>query len=1151
MKHATMTLDDKYAVEIDRVFLTGTQALVRLPLLQRELDRKAGLNTACFISGYRGSPLGGVDIQLWAARERLKDQHVHFQPGLNEESAATAIWGSQQVPLFPGAKYDGVFAFWYGKGPGVDRSGDAFKHANFAGSSPHGGVLLIAGDDHACKSSTVPHQSEPAFMAALVPVLIPANVHDILELGLHGWAMSRYAGLYTGFKTVADVVETSTSVHFDLNAFQIRYPNGDRRAPGHPGIRLPDQWLEQEHRVHALGLPAVQAYVRENGLDRIVLDDPAARFGVITAGKSYLDVRQALSDLGLERAGGIRLLKLALTWPIEPGIIREFAHGLEEILIVEEKQPVIEGQVKQILFDQAERPRVLGKRDESGEWLLKPTAELSSDEIALALAKRVTRFNDNELLRARLAFLQREIEQKAVVQTGVQRTPYFCSGCPHNTSTKVPDGSRALAGIGCHFMAVWMDRNTYSYSQMGGEGATWIGQAPFTEEKHVFANIGDGTYYHSGILAIRAAVASGVNMTYKVLFNDAVAMTGGQPVDGPLTPARITRQLDAEGVGKIYVVTDEPEKYRAVTDLAPGVHVRHRRDLEEVERELRELPGITAIVYDQTCASEKRRRRKRGKMVDPAKRAFINARVCEGCGDCSKTSNCLSVVPRDTEFGMKRAIDQSSCNKDFSCVEGFCPSFVTVHGGKPRKGARVAAEAFANLPQPELPSLDQPFGLLVAGVGGTGVVTIGALLGVAAHAEGKCVTVLDQAGLAQKGGSVWSHIKIAAREEDLHALRIAQGGADLLLACDLVVGASAGALTALRSGRTRAVVNTHETITADFVLHPGTRLPMPRLESAIAESVGPDHVDMLDATALATALVGDAIATNMFMFGYAWQRGLVPIGEAALMEAIALNGTAVETNKAAFHWGRCAAVDLPRVRDIAGRGRPEAPLGLDVSKDLDTVIERRAADLVGYQSRRLARRYRALVARVRAREGSTVAGSTALTEAVARNYYKLLAYKDEYEVARLYASREFRDALAAEFEGDYQLKFHLAPPIIAKRDKLTGHLQKREFGSSMMLGFRVLRHFKRLRGTRLDMFGRTEERQTERRLIADYQSLIEEILAKLTPENLTLATALAALPDRIAGFGHVKERNIRAAEADRAKLLDQFRQPPPLRMAAE
>ena len=1151
MKHSAVTLDDKYAVDIDRVYLTGTQALVRLPLLQRELDRRAGLNTACFITGYRGSPLGAFDIQLWAARERLKDEHVRFQPAVNEESAATAVWGSQQVPLFRGAKYDGVFAIWYGKGPGVDRSGDAFKHANFAGASPHGGVLLAAGDDHACKSSTVPHQSEPAFIAALVPVLLPASVADIVEFGLHGWAMSRYSGLYTGFKLVGDVVETSTSVSFGLDQFAIRYPNGERFAPGRPGIRLPDSPMEQEHRVHAFGLPAARAYVRENGLDRIVRSDRAARFGIVTGGKSYLDVRQALADLGLEREdAGIRLLKLAMTWPIGPEIAREFAHGLEEILVVEEKAPIIETQIRDLLYDVAERPRVVGKRDETGAPLLKATAEFSSDEIARVLARRVTRFNNSEPLRAQLEFLDREAGEKPAA-TGVQRTPYFCSGCPHNTSTKVPDGSRALAGIGCHFMAIWMDRNTYTYSQMGGEGATWIGQAPFTEENHVFANIGDGTYYHSGILAIRAAVASGVNMTYKVLFNDAVAMTGGQPVDGPLTPARITRQLDAEGVRKIYVVTDEPEKYRAVTDLAAGVQVRHRRDLELVERELREISGITAIVYDQTCASEKRRRRKRGKMVDPAKRAFINARVCEGCGDCSRTSNCLSVVPRDTEYGMKRAIDQSSCNKDFSCVEGFCPSFVTVHGGKLRKPARVAAvEAFSDLPEPALPGLDQPFELLVAGVGGTGVVTIGALLGVAAHAEGKAVTVLDQMGLAQKGGSVWSHIKIAAQEQELNALRIAQGGSSLLLACDLVVGASVATLPLLQRDRTRAVVNTHETITAEFVLHPGTRLPVGRLESAIAEAVGPQQADMVEATALATALVGDAIATNLFLLGYAWQRGLVPIGEDALMNAIELNGTAVEANKAAFRWGRCAAVDLPRVREIAGRGRPEAPLAADIALDLDALIDRRAADLVGYQSRRLARKYRALVARVREREAAVVRGSTALTEAVARNYHKLLAYKDEYEVARLYASAEFRRALAAEFEGDYKLKFHLAPPLLAKRDKLTGQLQKQEFGPWMMPAFRVLRHFKRLRGTRLDIFGRTEERQQERALIVEYEALIDEILSALTESNLEVAIALASVPHRITGFGHVKERNIREAATERTKLLERFRQPA-MQMAAE
>jgi indolepyruvate ferredoxin oxidoreductase len=1134
MKHTAITLDDKYAVEIEEVHLTGTQALVRLPLLQHTLDRASGRNTAGFISGYRGSPLGGLDIQLFAAKKHLEEHHIHFQPGLNEEAAATAVWGSQQVPLLQEAKYDGVFALWYGKGPGVDRSGDALKHANFAGTSPNGGVLLCAGDDHACKSSTVPHQSEPAFIAALIPVLVPAGVEDIITLGLHGWAMSRYSGLYTGFKTVADVVETSTTIAFDLHGFRPVLP--PRPPEARHFIRLHDAPLEMEHRIHAFGLPSVRDYVRANGLDRVLRRDKNARLGIITAGKSSRDLAEALADLGLEGAdAGLAVLKLALTWPIVPETIRDFSQGLDEILIVEEKQPIIENQVKEILYGSANAPRITGKHDDAGKWLLRASSELSADDIARALVRRLGHAAETETVRARLATLAAKEAALKSLDPAVVRKPYFCSGCPHNTSTKVIDGSRALAGIGCHFMAMWMDRHTDTYSQMGGEGVAWIGQAPFTEEKHVFVNIGDGTYIHSGILAIRAAVAAGVNATYKVLFNDAVAMTGGQHLDGIFTPARITRQLAAEGVRRIDVVTDEPEKYATVTDLAPGVQVHHRRDLPEVERALRDTPGITAIVYDQTCASEKRRRRKRGLMVDPAKRAFINARVCEGCGDCSVASNCLSVVPRDTEWGVKREINQSSCNKDFSCIEGFCPSFVTVQGGTLRRAAPAAAHPFSDLPTPSLPPLDRAYGILVAGVGGTGVVTIGALLGTAAYIEGKAASVLDQMGLAQKGGGVWSHIKIAQTPAALHALRITQASADLLLACDLVVGAGAEALATAVAGRTRAVVNTHETITADFVLNPGTRLNVSPLEATIAKVVGAGALDLLEATALATALIGDAIATNLFMLGYAYQRGLVPIGHAAIEQAIVLNGTAVEANKAAFNWGRSAAVDLPRVRELAGLGAaPSAP------ESLDALIERSAGELVRYQGRRLAQRYRKRIALLRAREQETT-GATVLTEAAARNYFKLLAYKDEYEVARLHADPAFRAELAARFEGPFRLEFHLAPPLLAKRDPRTGHLQKRVFGGWMLPVFGVLRHGKFLRGTRLDPFGRSEERRAERALIAEYETLLDELLATLSPANAALALELAALPERIKGFGHVKERNMRETALRRAALLSRYR----------
>jgi indolepyruvate ferredoxin oxidoreductase len=1139
MKHSAVTLDDKYKLDSSRFYVTGTQALVRLPMLQRQRDVAAGLNTAGFISGYRGSPLGQVDIQLWHASEQLEAQHIQFRPGLNEELAATAVWGTQQLPLLQGAKYDGVFAYWYGKGPGVDRSGDVFRHANYAGTSPHGGVLLVAGDDHGCKSSTVPHQSEQALIAASIPVLVPADIGDILQLGLHGWAMSRWSGRYIGFKAVADVMDSSSSVAFALNDLQIVMPEGP--APD-VHIRLPDPPLQQEARLVTLGLPAAQAYARANGLDRIMCDTPGARIGIVTAGKSYHDTRQALSELGVD--GGIRLLKLALVWPIDPVIIRRFAEDLDEIIVVEEKAPLIEQQLRDILYDSANRPVVIGKRDEAGAAFLKASGEFTSAEIALAIGGRLAHRIGGEEMLARMGHLG--AYSRAAAQTSIDavRRPYYCSGCPHNTSTKVIDGSRALAGIGCHTLALWMDRSTDSISQMGGEGVAWIGQAPFTEENHVFANLGDGTYFHSGYLAIRAAVAAGVNITYKLLFNDAVAMTGGQPVDGELSVPRITRQLAAEGVTHIAVVTDEPEKHAAETDFAPGVSVHHRSELQTIERQFRDTPGCTVIIYDQTCASEKRRRRKRGTVPDPNKHAFINAAVCEDCGDCSKTSNCLSVQPLETEFGTKRKIDQSSCNKDFTCIDGFCPSFVTVHGGRLRKRASVTPDDVA-LPMPALPRLDKPWDILVTGIGGTGVVTIGALIGMAAHLDGVHVTVLDQLGMAQKGGSVFSHIRLAADEDTLHGLRIGRGEIDLLLACDMVVAATRETLAALRVGVSRVVLNTHEVPTGDFVMDTTTRLPAGQIRRAILAAAGSEQVDQFDASAIATSLLGDSIATNLFMLGYAWQKGLVPLSHDSLLRAIELNGTAVDANRSAFIWGRSAALDLSRVAAAAGiRTDPSVP------KALDDIIEFRAANLAAYQNQRLARRYRRLVEQVRVVESRMFSGSTALTEAVARNYAKLLAYKDEYEVARLYSTRDFRDSLAAQFEDPDRIEIHLAPPLLAKRDPHTGHLLKRSFGPWMLALFLVLAKFRFLRGTALDIFGRTEERRVERALIAEYEALVEDLLANLSAATLPIAVQLAELPDKIRGFGHIKERNIRQVAAERAKLLERLH-PPPVAMAAE
>ncbi len=1133
MKHSAVTLEDKYLLDSDRFYLTGTQALVRLPMLQRKRDLAAGLNTAGYVSGYRGSPLGQIDIQMWHAKKHLEENHIHFWAAVNEEIAATAIWGTQQVPMLRGAKYDGVFSYWYGKGPGVDRAGDAFRHANYSGSARTGGVLLMAGDDHACKSSTVPHQSEPALIAGSIPVLVPADVRDLLELGLHGWAMSRWSGRYIGFKTVADVVDSSASVEFDLANFRTINPEGPHPDAGYHMAYGP---MEQEARTFNIGLPAAQAYVRANGLDRIILPEPAARFGIITAGKSYHDTRQALAELGI--TAGVRLLKLALTWPIDPQILRRFADGLDEIVVIEEKAPIIEQQVRDILYDGVVRPRVLGKRDERGAPFLKGTGEFSSAELALALAGRVATFADSEQLQARTRYLREQARHLEQVNIAAIRKPYFCSGCPHNTSTKVIDGSRALGGIGCHTLALFMDRSTDTFSQMGGEGLQWLGQAPFTEEKHVFANLGDGTYFHSGYMAIRAAIAANANITYKILFNDAVAMTGGQPVDGQLTVPQITRQVHAEGAARIVIVTDEPEKYDDVTDLAPGTTVYHRRDMQRVESDLRDTEGCTILIYDQTCASEKRRRRKRGTFPDPNKRAFINAAVCEACGDCSKASNCLSVQPVETEFGTKRRIDQSSCNKDFSCIEGFCPSFVTVHGGTLRKRARNAATPF-EVANPTIAPLDHPYDILVTGIGGTGIVTIGALLGMAAHLDGSHVTVLDQMGMAQKGGSVFSHIRLAGEAEHLHGLRVGRGQADLLLACDMVVAGAKDTLTTLRNGVSHVVLNTYEVPTGDFVLDTSTRLPAGQMRRTITDAAGADAVDAFDATRLATALMGDSIATNPFVLGYAWQKGRIPLSLDSLIRAIELNGTAVDANKTAFAWGRCAASDLQRVTEAAGIVyTPPAP------RTLDDLIAARETHLAAYQNRRLARRYRKLVDRVRETESRMFSGATALTEAVARNYAKLLSYKDEYEVARLYTAPEFQAALAAQFENPEKLEFHLAPPLLAKRDPRTGHLIKQSYGPWLMTGFKALAKLRFLRGTTLDIFGRTEERRTERRLITDYETLVAELLTSLAPERLATAVELAELPDTIRGFGHIKDRNLRLYETEYARLLAKLRAGP-------
>jgi indolepyruvate ferredoxin oxidoreductase len=1158
MSAVSLSLDDKYTRASGRIFLTGTQALVRLAMMQRSRDLAAGLNTAGFISGYRGSPLGGLDQALWKAKVHLESHHVVFTPGVNEELAATAVWGSQQAGLFPGAKYDGVFAMWYGKGPGVDRCGDVFKHANAAGTAKHGGVLLIAGDDHACKSSTLPHQSEHAFDAAMIPVLYPTSVQEVIELGLHGFAMSRYSGCYVALKTISETVDSSASIAVDPSHPAIALPENSPMPAAGLNIRWPDSPMEQELRLQHDKIYAALAYCRANRLNRITIDSPAPRLGIIASGKSYLDVLQALSDLGIDAGHaaeiGIRLFKVGMPWPLEPDGVREFALGLDEILVVEEKRQLIEYQMKEQLYNWRDdaRPRVIGKYDEHGEWeshrgewLLPAAGELTPAMIARVIAARIGKFYTSKIITARLAFLEAKEAALAKPRAKIARIPYFCSGCPHNTSTRVPEGSKALAGIGCHYMAIWIrPEQTMTFTQMGGEGAPWIGIQPFTDTKHVFANLGDGTYFHSGLMAIRAACGAGVNMTYKILFNDAVAMTGGQPVDGALTVPMVTRQVAAEGVKRIAIVTDEPEKYRGVNDLAPGTTIHDRDELDAVQRVLRDTPGVTALVYDQTCAAEKRRRRKRGKFPDPAKRVVINDRVCEGCGDCGTKSNCLSIVPVETEFGRKRAIDQSTCNKDYSCLKGFCPSFVTVEGGTLRKRKPVAHGTLAALPEPALPSLERPWGILVTGVGGTGVVTIGALLGVAAHIEGKAVTVLDMAGLAQKGGSVYSHVRFGAQPEDIHAVRIAAGEANAVIGCDMIVAASDEAIAKMRSGHTRAVINVDVAPTGGFTHDPDLAVPRNDMADAIGEACGPEATDFVEAGELATSLLGDSIATNLFMMGFAWQKGLVPVGREAIHAAIELNATAVDSNKAAFEWGRRAAVDLAGVRKAAAPAQA-MPAGLRLSESLDELIARRREELVKYQDAAYAARYMASVDRVRAAESALVPGSTALAGAVARYLFKLMAYKDEYEVARLHTDGEFLAWVESRFEGDYRLKLHLAPPLWSKTDPATGEPRKSAYGPWMLKAMALLARLKGLRGTPFDPFGYADERREERRLIAEYEALLDEILEHLAPATLATAIELASLPEYVRGFGPVKARALAEMSGRRQALLSRLRDPGP------
>ncbi len=1141
-----LTLEDKYELQEGRVFVSGTQALTRVLLAQQRADAAAGLNTAGFISGYRGSPLGGLDMALWRARRQLAAHGVVFQPGVNEELAATAVYGSQQLDFFEGAKHDGVFAAWYGKGPGVDRAGDALKHGNLAGAHRNGGVLVFAGDDHAAKSSTTAHQSEQALAAALIPVLYPANVEEFLAFGAFGYALSRFTGLWAGFKCVNDTADATMSARLDTVPRGFHRPNDVALPPEGLNILVGESQLSMERRTVQFRLPAAQAFARANNFDRVIFEAPAGGIGIVTAGKAYLDVREALAALGVDerraRKLGVAVLKLGLTWPADGETIRRFAEGRREILVIEEKRAFIEPQVKEALYHLSadRRPRVSGKATPEGAPLLPGFGELSAGSVLNAMADRLEAHDlvDDEL-RARITAVRaRRAQVITAPMTEHARAPFFCSGCPHNTSTVVPEGSVGLSGIGCHVMAALMPHRKHAWPvQMGGEGANWIGAAPFTRTQHVFQNLGDGTYFHSGVLAVRAAIAAGVNITYKLLYNDAVAMTGGQPVEGTLTPLQIAAELQAEGAARVLIIADDPSRYDTLKAQLGEIPLYGRERLDAIQKELREVRGVTVIIYDQVCAAEKRRRRKRGEFPDPPRRVFVNDLVCEGCGDCGVKSNCVSVQPLETEFGRKRKIDQSSCNKDFSCIQGFCPSFVTVEGGKPR--ARTPVSGGVNIPDlPEPSQVEGSSSILITGIGGTGVITVGAVLGMAAHLEGKGCSIVDMTGLSQKNGAVMSHLKIAPSVDEVYAARVDVASADLLLACDMITAGGGEAAQMLQPGLTAGVVNSDVTPTAAFTFTRTVNFNEAQTARKLREVLDPAHSAFLPATALAERLLGDSIATNMMILGAACQLGLLPVARASIEEAIRLNGVSVEQTQLAFSLGRWAAVDPDALARLAAPAPATQATGsLALSGSLDELVERRVEFLSAYQNRAYAEAYRAFVGRVQRAEAAVSSGGAALTTAVARNLFKLMAYKDEYEVARLYADRTFAEKLKAQFDGDLKLTFHLSPPVIAPRDPDSGRPRKLAFGPWMMTAFKVLARLKGLRGTPFDPFGLTEERRMERELISTYRTDIERAIEQLTPESLAVAVKLAELPAEIYGYGHIKAARVAETQQARADLL--------------
>lgn len=1149
LKLREVSLEDKFTLEDGQAYFSGLQALARIPIVQRRRDIAAGLNTGGFISGYRGSPLGSLDQEFKRAGRYYDKLDVKFMAGVNEDLAATAVWGTQQVGLIPGAQKDGVFGIWYGKAPGVDRSIDVMRHASANGTAPLGGVLAIVGDDHGCKSSTLSCQSDHVLYAMQMPLLYPAGLQEFVEYGLLGIAMSRYSGCWTGMKVTTATVETSGTVDLDRENREIVMPDEHdfTMPPGGLNIRLNDTPRDIDWRLQNYKVFACHAFARKNKIDRTVMDSPKPRIGIITAGKSYGDVRQALVDLGITEevaaAIGLRVYKVGMTWPIEPQGIRGFAEGLEEILVVEEKREFLEYQLKQYVYNWEEGrrpPIIVGKYDEHGARLLPLENDHSVGMVTHVIAQRIKRFYHNEKVEEALKFYDDFNAREKGYAPPSLRKPYYCSGCPHNSSTKVPDGSFAMVGIGCHYMVQWMDRDSALCTQMGGEGVPWAGASPFSDTKHIFANLGDGTYFHSGLLAIRQAIAAKINITYKILYNDAVAMTGGQSVDGEMPVYRVAQQCIAEGVTKCWLVTENPEMYKDRGQIPAEVPILHRQWMDKVQKEARETEGTSIIIYDQTCAAEKRRRRKRGKYPDPDKRVFINKSVCEGCGDCSVQSNCIAVQPVETEYGRKRKINQSMCNKDFSCVKGFCPSFVTVLGGELRKTkAKGGNDIFADLPQPAMTDMgDHAYNIIVTGIGGTGVLTVGALLGMAAHLESKHCRVLDQTGLAQKGGEVSSHVRLAKHSGELRTGHITTGGSDLLLACDIVSAVGKAAHETLNPQRTSAIINTNNTPVAEFVTNNQVDFHNEQVRSEVIAATRSDAQHFVPATAYALALLGDEIATNIFMLGYAWQLGLVPLQYESIERAMEMNGVAIEANKKAFNFGRLAAHAPDRIETMMAELRGDVPAE-PIAETLEDVLAKRAAYLTNYQDAAYAERYTSAVERMKTAELQVVDGhdgNLPLTEAVARFYHKLMAYKDEYEVARLFTDGAFMDDLKSTFQGDYKLRFNLAPPVMEQEDPATGRPKKREFGAWILPVFGVLARMKKLRGTAFDIFGYHKDRKAERQLIADYEADMTLVLEKLSAANHDICLELLSLPDIIRGYGPVKEANMEPARQQRDAL---------------